>query len=242
MPSRTRALDEAARLVACFRYAPGETLADLAFSAAKQIEGFVRRTPPALWSQGNRAPVVLLPGIYERWNFLAAIAERMHEAGHPIIVIPELGRLAGPVDEACETVIARFAAESRDVILIGHSKGGLVARTLLDRAEIGHRIRLVIAINTPFSGSRWARFVRMRRLRDLRPESRQIVTLGRPADANARVVSIGSRLDPLVTESTALPGAVHVVVPRVGHFLPLRTTTTVDLVARIVRRRCRQSA
>ncbi len=46
---------------------------------------------PASYAAGSARPVVLVPGVYERWQFLRPIADALAARGHPVHVIPELG-------------------------------------------------------------------------------------------------------------------------------------------------------
>lgn len=47
------------------------------------------------WAGGTRHPVVLVPGVWEPWQFLRGIGERLHEAGHPVHVVPEVLEAVG---------------------------------------------------------------------------------------------------------------------------------------------------
>ncbi|MFZ2963405.1 MAG: hypothetical protein WA006_01835 [Rhodoglobus sp.] len=47
------------------------------------------------WAGGTRHPVVLVSGVWEPWQFLRGIGERLHEAGHPVHVVPEVLEAVG---------------------------------------------------------------------------------------------------------------------------------------------------
>ncbi|WP_067871840.1 hypothetical protein [Agromyces aureus] len=88
----------------------------------------------------------------------------------------------------------------------------------------------VVAICTPFAGSRYARMFVNRTMRDLRPTDETIVRLGGSATVNARIVSVYGRFDPHVPEGSVLAGATNVQVDAVGHFRILKAPETAAAV------------
>jgi alpha-beta hydrolase superfamily lysophospholipase len=101
--------------------------------------------------------VVLLAGVVEPWTMLLPVAERLHQAGHPVLVVLELAfNLASVRNAAAVAQAAIVERDLRDVILVAHSKGGLVGKRLLIDDTEG-RIAALIAIATPFHGSSLAR-------------------------------------------------------------------------------------
>ena len=54
--------------------------------------GLVRRDVPDAYAAGERAPVVLIPGVLEEWTMMRSIADALSEAGHPVHTLPELRR------------------------------------------------------------------------------------------------------------------------------------------------------
>ncbi len=79
-------------------------------------------------------------------------------------------------------------------------------------------LRGVVAICTPFRGSRRARFLFDPSIRALMPQDETIVMLGRESSVNGRIVSIFGRYDPHIPDGSALEGATNVRVPGFGHF------------------------
>jgi len=76
----------------------------------------------------------------------------------------------------------------------------------------------IVAICTPFGGSRLARLVVDPSVRALMPSDETIVTLGRASSVNGRIVSVFGRYDPHIPDGSFLEGATNVRVPAVGHF------------------------
>lgn len=204
---------------------------DYVYAVRRQVRSPLERRVPAGFATGDRAPVVLLAGVIEPWTMLMPVAVALHEAGHPVHVIPELSlNLAAVADVAA---LARRAIEERNlsgVVLVAHSKGGLVGKRLLIDDEDG-RIDRLIAIATPFHGSTWARFVPWGTIQALRPDEPVILELEATSDVNARITSIYPGFDPHVPESSHLVGASNVEVAAMGHFRVLKDP---DVLAAVV--------
>jgi hypothetical protein len=195
------------------------------------------RTPPARWAEGDRDPVVLLPGVYESWSFLRTIGEHLHRAGHPVHVVPELRRNIDTIPDAA--AIAQRTIEQRgleQVALVAHSKGGLIGKHMMAFDDTGHRIRSLTAIATPFGGSRMARYTPVRTLRVFLPTDATITTLGANLVLNGRITSVYGEWDAHIPDGSVLEGATNIELPVIGHFRLLRDRRVLDVVAAAVER------
>lgn len=223
----------------------GVVLADYEYVLRHQLRAaFDRGRPEALVDDsGDSGPVVLLPGIYETWRFLHPLARRLHAAGHPVHVVSALGDNRMSLREAAE-VVRRHLAENHlsDVTIVAHSKGGLVARLLLGMPEPAARIRRVVAISTPFSGSGLARWVPIPAVRALRPDDPELLGAVSAGGDPGRIVSIWGWYDPHIPEGCALAGARNVEVPVGGHFRILGSPTVLGLVDELARDSAQDSA
>lgn len=203
---------------------------DYVYAGWQQVRGVVRRTPGEEWARGDAAPVLLLPGVYETWGFLRPVAEIAAELGHPVHVVTALGRNRGPVADMA--AVARCYVDDYDlvgVVVVAHSKGGLIGkRMMLDDAD--GRIDRMIAVNTPFGGSRYARYVLGRTLREFSPRAETVRSLAAEVDVNARIVSIFAEFDPHIPEGSHLEGATNVRLPIAGHFRVLASRELRDAV------------
>ena len=197
--------------------------------------GFAARVPEA-YAEGARRPVVLLPGVYERWQFLRPLAEGLSRAGHPVHVLPGLGINARPIPRTAHRVLAALRElDLRGVALVAHSKGGLVGKAaLLDDEEA--RIDRLVAVATPFSGTRMAHLTVVPALRAFRPAHPVIRRLVAEREVNARITSIFPAFDPHIPDGSALDGAVNVRLDVVGHFRVLEAPATLEAVLAAVAR------
>lgn len=196
-----------------------------------QVEGLVSRARPDAFAAGPGRTVVLLPGVYEPWRFLLPWARFLHDRGVRVHVLSELGANRGSIPDAA-AVLGRYLADHdlRDVTLLAHSKGGLIGKLAMSREDPDGRIVDLIAVNTPFAGSRYARWFLVGAVRAFVPTNETIVALAAEVEVNARITSVHSFWDPHVPEGSELPGAVDVVLETPGHFRPLADARLLDLL------------
>jgi pimeloyl-ACP methyl ester carboxylesterase len=195
----------------------------------------LRGHDPALLQTGTRRPVLLLPGVYETWHFLEGVGAHLHDLGHPVYVVPGFGRNVGSIGRMA-ALAGDYLEQSglSDVVLVAHSKGGLIGKTLmLADAERG-RVRGMVAINSPFTGSDYAHLIPLRTLREFVPTHETIVTLARGVEVNRHITSIYSSWDPIIPNGSILDGATNVELPVTGHFRILDRPELMAIVERIV--------
>jgi len=184
-----------------------------------QIRHFFSRGIPPAFDKGDKAPVLLLPGVYETWQFLRPVARRLNAAGHPIHVLRELGYNRASVKDSAD-VAQRFIEQHnlRGVILVAHSKGGLIGKHMMLFNDEAGRIDKLVAVATPFGGSIYARYFLNRAIRAFAPNEPTLVLLAANADANARITSIYGEFDPHIPAGSRLDGAVNKKIAVSGHF------------------------
>ena len=192
--------------------------ADYTYAATWQVRAFANRTDPAAFRAGSGVALVLLPGVYETWKFLQPLAAALHERGHPIHIVDLLQRNSRPVAEIAGHVTDYLDAHDlTDVVLVAHSKGGLVGKQVMIGAA-GPRVRGMVAVATPFGGSRYARLMLSPTLRSFSPRDRTILALAQQREVNARITSVYGLFDPHIPEGSSLPGARNVQLETGGHF------------------------
>lgn len=221
-----RELEALARRVA-------EHFLDWAYATYREIQHAVWPGHLHRYPQGPLAPVLLLPGVYETWEFLRPVAERLSLHGHPIHAVPGFGYNSGSIPSMA--ALAQRYLENHDlweVIIVAHSKGGLIAKQVMVTDDGNSRIGTLIAINTPFAGSRYARFALRRVLREFAPTAETLSALTARRDLNARIVSIYSEDDPVIPGNGELAGATNIRLPLIGHFRLLSSTLLLDTIDR----------
>jgi len=198
---------------------------DYAFVLRWQAAGATTRTgPDALRTPEHPAgpAVVLVPGVYEPWQFLLPLATVLHEHGVRVHVLPELGINHRPIPVQA-TLLGRYLVEQdlRDVVLVAHSKGGLIGKLAMLREDPEGRVASMVAVNTPFAGSVYARWFPAAAVRAFKPTDATIVALHAELAVNHRITSAFSFWDPHIPASSSLDGGVDVVLDIPGHFRPL---------------------
>lgn len=217
-------------------------LLDYLYAGWRQLLSVFRRRCPAAYALGDpeKPAVVLLPGVYETWLFLEPAAQRLNALGYRVFAVPQLGinRRSVPVSA---DLVARALADLRSahgvdqVVLLAHSKGGLIGKhVMLDADASSVEIRGLVAVATPFSGSLYARYLLSRTMRDFSPNDTVLMALQAETDINAQVVSIYPEFDPHIPGGSALQGAVNVEVPVSGHFRTLGDETVLTAVEQAV--------
>ena len=214
---------------------------DWAHVARRWTASVLDRTPPDALADGDGVPIVLLPGIWESWRYLLPLARRLHALGHPVHPLPGLGWNGRPLEDSLERARAGLEALGLErPVLVAHSKGGLIGKTLLvdalaadpDRAPRG-----LVAVCTPFGGSRlsWRVFTRTP-LGLFAPTGAAIVALAAERAVNSRIVSVASAWDEMIPDGSFLPGAHNITLRLPGHFRPVADPGTARLVHEQVER------
>jgi pimeloyl-ACP methyl ester carboxylesterase len=199
--------------------AAGWWVRDYAYAAVWQARAFANRTDPRRFRAGGLAPVLVIPGVYETWKFLQPLIVALHERGHPVHVVDPLRHNRRPVATGAQLVAEYLEAHDlHDVVLVAHSKGGLIGKHVMALTPGAARVRGMIAVATPFGGSRYARLMVSPTLRSFSPRNATILALARETTVNARIVSLYGRFDPHIPGGSELPGAHNVMLETGGHF------------------------
>ncbi|MGC3953917.1 MAG: hypothetical protein QM804_06630 [Propionicimonas sp.] len=204
--------------------------ADYGWFARAVARGLASPEVPHGYGHGWLRPVLLIPGVLEEWTLLRPVGDRLSRAGHPVHVLPELRRNTIGVVEGAALASAYLALHDlREVVIVAHSKGGLIGkRVLLDDAE--HRVHHLVAIATPFAGSTLARLVPSRPVRAMQPDDATIVDLQRHREVNHLITSICPAYDPHIPVGSYLAGATNLPVAASGHFSVLADPEVLDAV------------
>jgi hypothetical protein len=192
-----------------------------------------RAHPPVLLLHGfvdNRSVFVLLRRSLLRhgWRHVTAL-------NHSPLTC-DLRKAAELLGRQVEEVCARTG--HRRVDIVGHSLGGLVARYYVQRLGGDARVRRVITLGTPHSGTRVAPFMSaLPIVRQMRPDSDVIAELSLPApNCRTRFVAFWSEEDHMMVPATTArlthPDLIahNVHVPGVGHLaLPVSGTVAAGI-------------
>lgn len=209
---------------------------DYAYAGYWQVRATVTRTPATELLGGSERPVIVIPGIYETWQFLRPMVDALHDAGHPVHVVTLLQNNRMPVDRAAQLVSEHLDREGlADVVIVAHSKGGLIGKLVMMQPGSRERVHSMAAVCTPFSGSRYARYMLLPSLRAFSPTHAITALLAHDVAINSRITSIFGLFDPHIPEGSELAGATNIRLPIGGHFRILSDRRCIDAVLEAVR-------
>lgn len=129
---------------------------------------------------GDRQPVVVIPGVYETWHFMRPLMDVLHDRGHPVHVLTVLRHNVKPVPLSAEEVMAYLDEHDlHGALVLAHSKGGLIGKYAMTRLDPHGRIDRMVAVSTPFAGSKYAVLAPVRHLRVFRAADPVLAGLAR---------------------------------------------------------------
>ncbi|WP_024331321.1 alpha/beta fold hydrolase [Winkia neuii] len=176
----------------------------------------------------------MLPGVWEQPMAMSAIARDIVARGGKVRMLPQLKNMLGPVPDLAKLVEERLReTDARGIVLVAHSKGGLVGRRVLAGPE-GQRVRAMVSLGAPFRGSPLANgfLGTASHTSDLRPSGLEAEWQSQSLpQVDARIIAISARWDEHVPP-TELPGAQNVVAPTIGHMRLLTSKQARALVIR----------
>ncbi|MGW7061446.1 esterase/lipase family protein [Streptomyces sp. NPDC054904] len=181
-------------------------------------------------TRGQRPPVLLLHGFTDNRSVFVLLRRALGADGRRRVETYNYSpftrdlrvtarHLARRVEELCER-----GGQDR-VDLVGHSLGGLVARYYVQRLGGDARVRTLVTLGTPHSGTRVAPFMDAHPLvRQMRPESEVLAELGAPSPGcRTRMVAFWSEFDGLMAPTGTARiehpdlNATNVQVTGIGH-------------------------
>ncbi|MER7917641.1 MULTISPECIES: alpha/beta fold hydrolase [unclassified Streptomyces] len=150
-------------------------------------------------------PVVLLHGFIDNRSVFVLLRRSLGQHGGQRVESLNYSPLTCDIRTAAELfgrhveeICARTGSDRVDIV--GHSLGGLIARYYVQCMGGDLRVRTLVTLGTPHSGTRVAPLADAHPIvRQMRPGSQVIEELGRPAPGcRTRFVSFWSDLDPLM--------------------------------------------
>ncbi|MEN9552009.1 MAG: hypothetical protein RI935_386 [Candidatus Parcubacteria bacterium] len=176
--------------------------------------------PHSYASHLSKNPVVILPGVFNKWGFMKKMVNELHRLGHPVYVVPKLGYNLHTIPHSANLVTEVIEENNlKNVILIGHSKGGLIGKYILCHNTTKGKVIGMISIATPYSGSEMTKVLPIAPLKELHTTSQIIKDLQLHVDVNKKIISIIPEYDNHVwsEEGSYLEGAKNIHVPVHGH-------------------------
>lgn len=179
-------------------------------------------------------PVVMLHGFVDNRSVFTLLRRSLLHHGWTRVDALNYSPLTCDIRTAAEALgrhVERICRESGHgrVDLVGHSLGGLIARYYVQRLGGDARVRTLVTLGTPHTGTRAVPMLTpLPIIRQMRPESTLLAELAEPAQGcRTRFVSFWSDLDPLMvpvaaarlehpdlsTENIRVSGIGHLALP-----------------------------
>ena len=194
-------------------------------------------------------PVLLLHGILCNAGVWLPMKKYLAARGIGPIYALSYGPPLASIDVFADQTAAKIdaileATGARQVVIVGHSMGGLVARAYL-RRHGGGKVRRLITIGTPHHGSMHAYMMPGVALSQLRPRNAWLTELGAAgAGSDPPIVSLWSWHDSMVAPQTSslLDRAENIALMGIGHNELLSNRRVQERVAAEIVRAARDSA
>jgi len=198
---------------------------DYVYLVSISASTYFTRTPPAHYTENTKegkVPIIFLPGIFERWTFLKPLADHISSLGHPVYVVPQLGpnNILDIPSSARKTYEVISENNLSNVIIVAHSKGGLIGKYLMLHEDKRGQVIGLIAVATPFHGSSIGKFFPHYSIAELLIDSGVIKYLEKHIEINKKIVSIIPSYDNIIwhKDGSHLEGALrNLTVPVAGH-------------------------
>ncbi|WP_438303313.1 esterase/lipase family protein [Streptomyces sp. HUAS TT11] len=190
-----------------------------------------------------KPPVILLHGFIDNRSVFVLLRRNLTQHGRQHIESLNYSPLTCDIRTAAE-LLGRYVEElcertgQERVDVVGHSLGGLIARYYVQRLGGDLRVRTLVTLGTPHSGTRVAPLANAHPIvRQMRPGSELIQELREPAPGcRTHFVSFWSDLDPLMdpleTACVDHPDllAQNIRVSGIGHLaLPVHPTVAAGI-------------
>jgi triacylglycerol lipase len=193
----------------------------------------------------HKAAVILLPGFLEKWGFMKNLGDYISRHGHPTYIVPKLGHNISDIPSGARIVrmvlvqalpqlghhlpnvhasaqLIRHLLDKYDIeqaVFVAHSKGGLVGKYYLAHFNQDEKVRGMVAIATPFSGSALAKLIPHSSFQELTANNQIIQDLEKHREVNHRIISIYPQFDNHIwtPDASHLDGAENIQVNISGH-------------------------
>lgn len=228
--------------IACFAREVAAWAGILPMLAVGPWEGFPERSPePPEGTDSVEVPVILVPGYAFNRGTLLALSVYLRRRGWRWVWAVNNRPWSSPVDGFVDRLAERvddmlLASKAPQVDLVGHSMGGAIAAAYVVKHGAAGKVRRIVTLGTPWSGTKLHIWGNRRQARDLAPDSQ---ILARAREVTVPVVGIWSESDGIVAPpSAARPpeGQQEVHLPHVGHVEMCLSARAFRAVAAALRR------
>jgi triacylglycerol esterase/lipase EstA (alpha/beta hydrolase family) len=188
-------------------------------------------------------PIILVHGYFHNRSAFVMMRRALRRAGYHNVECFNYNVIGHTVDELAQSLKRHVdgileCTGSDKVHLVGHSLGGLIARTYVQQYGGEDTVDTCVTLGTPHAGTYAAFIGRGKAARELRPGSELLQRLDATARASAvRWVSYYSNLDALIVPATSakltVPAfdATNILIKDLGHMSLLISSPLMHSIA-----------
>lgn len=175
--------------------------------------------PQPKWLQGTKGDIVLIQGFGGNFLFYEKIADYLAFEGYRAHIFNKLNTF--DIVQNIAAVVVKYIQNHnlKNFVIIGHSKGGIVAKYIANNfPDIADNCKQFIAICAPFKGTVFA-YMHILNMWQLIPGSAFLKELCANTTNNHKFISLRAKLDNLVipNKNTILESVQNFEVDVAGH-------------------------
>lgn len=176
---------------------------DFIFSVHLHILAFIKLPLADSKESQNNKIVILLSGYGEPWTYMSNVKKHLLSLNLSVFEIPGFARNFKTISDQA-VIVENFLKENKfeNITLVTHSKGGLVAKYLLQYSKQSKNIKKVINIASPYGGVIWGHF-KLMNLHELKPKSAILNALNNKKGCE-KIINIYPKIDNVVIKKDAL--------------------------------------
>jgi predicted alpha/beta hydrolase family esterase len=150
---------------------------------------------------------------------MKTLGDNLNREGYRILTIDILNWNLHSIYKGAERLQSFLKKNDlHDLIIIGHSKGGLVLRKAIEDQETSKRINKLFTVCTPHHGTIYGYF-RIVFLNELIPDGQLCIDLQKHSKDNSRIINIMPAFDNHImpNRNAILENATNITLPIIGH-------------------------
>lgn len=187
------------------------------------LEPLLGTREPASMITGQR-PILFIHGYVCNGGYFTPLLRALSRRGignlHTLNCTPPFGsidRFAEQVAHRVDAILARSGADQ--IILVGHSMGGLIARAYVQNLGGASKVAKIITLGTPHHGTAHAWFSNAPDARQMRPGNAWLAALNAKAESVVPQVSIYSLHDDVVApqDNAHIAWGENITLRGIGH-------------------------
>lgn len=190
--------------------------------------------PPEEWGKGTKGDVIIVPGFNETWIFQKTLANFLNKNGYRIHTIPTIDHNTHTITHCVREIESYIRIKKLNkVILLAHSKGGLIVENVINTSPIHKNIEKAFTLSVPYKGTIWG-YAGFQNLNELSFHSKK---LAKKSSRNKKIINMYSIIDQHVipNRNLLLDGATNIQVKTYWHTRILESIYPQEVIKRYIK-------